>query len=419
MTAPSPLALRARWVFPVDRPSIERGVVTIAGGRIVAVGQNASGTPTHDLGDVALLPGLVNAHAHLEFSLLRKPLAPPGTPFARWIEHVVNWRRERGVASQEPGVRSGLVESQSAGVAALGEIATSGWPAALFATSPDLAAVVLLELLGLAPERVDPLIGLARQHIAACRQAAIRPGLAPHAPYTVHPELLGRACQLSAQERLPLAMHLAESHEELELLNAQTGPLVDRLQSLGAWHPGVLARGLRPLDYLRQLAAAHRAVVIHGNYLAEDEIELLATYRERLSLIYCPRTHAYFGHEPYPLAHLLAAGVRVAVGTDSRASNPDLSLFEELRHIARHHPGVPAEAILRMGTLAGAQALGVADELGSVTPGKLARLAVVDLADQTCDPLENILKSATAAIRPWKETSWFRGTTSAVPSTEY
>jgi len=191
-------------------------------------------------------------------------------------------------------------------------------------------------------------------------------------------------------------MHLAESREELELLQSHTGPLVDLLQSLDAWHPDVLPRGLRPLDYLKTLAAAHRTLVIHGNYLEQDEIEFLAAHRDRMSVIYCPRTHAYFGHEPYPLAEMLTAGVRVAVGTDSRASNPDLNLFEELRHIARHHPAVEPEAILRMGTLAGAEALGIADDYGSITPGKKAALAIVSLPAGTRSPLEAILNERLA-----------------------
>src|SRR5205823_10181172 len=116
----------------------------------------------------------------------------------------------------------------------------------------------------------------------------------------------------------------------------------------------------RPLDYLQTLATAHRALVIHGNYLAADEIQLLAAHRDCMSVVYCPRTHAYFGHEHYPLSQMLAAGVRVAVGTDSRASNPDLRLLAELRYIARHHPAIPRDVILRQGTLAGAEALGIA-----------------------------------------------------------
>jgi aminodeoxyfutalosine deaminase len=165
----------------------------------------------------------------------------------------------------------------------------------------------------------------------------------------------------------------------------------------------VLPRGSRPLDYLRELTTAHHALVIHGNYLAAHEIEFLASHRDRMSLVYCPRTHSYFGHEPYPLAQMLAARVRVAVGTDSRASNPDLSLWKDLQHIARHHPSVAPEAILQMGTLAGAEALGLDHELGSITPGKRAALnvmqpassarpTVADIFDAILTPLHQFLR---------------------------
>jgi len=228
-------------------------------------------------------------------------------------------------------------------------------------------------------------------------ESAMRRGLSPHSPYTVHPELLRKACELSAKQQIPLAMHLAESMEELELLRSHSGPLVERLKALGAWHPGSLPRGMRPLDYLETLATAHRVLVIHGNFLVREEMEFVAARREKMSVVYCPRTHAHFPHGEYPLAEMLACGARVAVGTDSRATNPDLSVLAELRHVARHHPAVTPEAILKMGTLHGAEALGLADELGSLTPGKQAALAVVPLPEEEGDPYDLLFGSDAPA----------------------
>ena len=391
-----PIALRARTVYPIDRPPMDGGIVTIAGGRIVAVGENTSGRPPRDLGDVALLPGLVNAHTHLEFSLLHRPLAPPGTPFADWIRTVIEFRRQFQPVPNDAALLAGLAESRAAGVVAAGEIATTDWPKVIPPPLDELNVVVFRELLGLGAERVEPLYSLAAEHLDGCQAGQARGlshGLSPHAPYTVHPELLRRACELSAARRVPLAMHLAESREELELLHAHEGPLVTLLQGLGAWQSPALPHGLRPLDYLRTLATAYRALAIHGNYLTDDEIAFAAAHRDRLSIVYCPRTHAYFGHEPYPLAKMLAAGVRVAVGTDSRASNPDLNLWSELQHIAARHSQLSPAEVLRLGTLAGAEALGLAADLGSITPGKLARFAIVktaslgDLFAGTTEPL--------------------------------
>jgi aminodeoxyfutalosine deaminase len=377
MTADKAIAYRARWVVPIDQPPLAGGIVTILGDRITAVGKNDSGQPPHDLGDVALLPGLVNAHTHLEFSLLQQPLGHEGISFADWIGEVVKYRRECGAEQPRTAVQKGLTESWNAGVVAIGEIATPGSVVEKIIVHEPVSVVAFLELLGLGSERVEPLLQMAQLHLKTLRDG-IFPALSPHAPYTVHPDLLRAACQLSSSHQVPLAMHLAETRDELELLAVHAGPLVEVLQSLNAWRPEVLPKDLRPLDYLHTLATATRALVIHGNYLTRDEIEFLATH-ECLSLVYCPRTHAYFRHDPYPLPKMLTAGVRVAVGTDSRASNPDLCLFEELRHIAHHHPAVPPEQILRMGTLAGAQSLGFAERLGTIAPGKSACLTVVPL----------------------------------------
>ncbi len=183
----------------------------------------------------------------------------------------------------------------------------------------------------------------------------------------------------------PVAIHLAESREELELLATHAGPFRQLLDDLGVWNPGGIPRGSRPIDYIKLLAVAPRALVIHGNYLDAAEIAYLAGRADRMSVVYCPRTHAYFQHELYPLAAMLAAGVNVALGTDSRASNPDLSLLAEMRHIARHHPQIPTETIIQMGTLNGARALGLADLIGSLNVGKLADLTVVGLPEANDD----------------------------------
>ena len=183
-------------------------------------------------------------------------------------------------------------------------------------------------------------------------------GISPHAPYTVSPQLLGDLIKLARRLNLPVAMHLAESGQELELLHDGAGPFQVLLEERSMWDPKAIPRNSRPLDYLRRLAAAPRAVVIHGNFLDEEDFQFLASNRDRMSLVYCPRTHAYFGHPPYPLSRALAMSVHLALGTDSRASNPDLSLLAEMRFVAAAHPAIDPQQILRLGTLACAEALG-------------------------------------------------------------
>jgi cytosine/adenosine deaminase-related metal-dependent hydrolase len=262
-----------------------------------------------------------------------------------------------------------------------------------------VSAVTFLELLGRAEERVQPLMDLAKSHISAARAAAnVYPGLSPHATYSIHPQLLRQACALSAAEQFPVAMHVAESRQELKLLANHVGPLVDLLAKLGAWIPSAIPPGARPLDFLETLQNAHRALVIHGNFLTTEEIEFIGARRDRMSVVYCPRTHAYFRRWLYPLAEMLRAGVRLAVGTDSRASNPDLSVLAELRQIARGLPRHDPAEILKMGTLSAAEALGIDAEYGSISVGKRAAFAVVPILERRYDPVEQVLHTDMPAF---------------------
>ena len=396
-TAPI-VALRARWVFPVAGPPLRDAAVTISQGRIVAVGSPPRGVPVEDLGGAAIVPGLVNAHAHLEFSDLAGPIGRPGMGFVEWLGSVIQHR----AAAPPPGrwcIDRGLRESVGHGVTTIGEIAQPGGAWDAYLASP-CDGTIFLELIAPRVERVEAALEAAGKHNVEVGQW--RPGLSPHAPYTVHPELLARAAALSARREMPLAMHLAESREEIDFLRDGRGPFRELLESRGAWDPSARPRGARPLDELRVLSRAHRALVIHGNYLDDEEIELLGRQRRQMAVVYCPRTHAWFGHARYPLEKLLAAGAIVALGSDSRASSPDLSLLAELRHVAREFPAMNRATILELGTLGSARALGLDARIGTLEPGKWANLAVVALPDDAgADPHELLLDGAGAVIATW------------------
>lgn len=374
----------ARIVFPGDGEPIESGTVEFAGGVITAV-HGRHDPRAERLGNVALLPGLVNAHTHLEFSDLPRPIEP-ALPFADWVRGVVSRRRNRTLQTAEI-VGRGMREAAAGGTAVLGEIATDDDVDARL--SPGTPQVVMFrELLGFGPEETERQLQVARRFLDdAGRVSARQPpdslfrfGLSPHAPYSVHPELLGGAVELAKERNVPVAMHLAETREELEFLDRQTGPLVEMLKSFGAWHAGVVPPGSRPLEVLRVLAEAARGLVIHGNYLNGQEQRFLASC-DNLSLVYCPRTHAYFSHDPHPWQDVLQRGGNVALGTDSRASNSDLSLWGELCFLRDRCPDVSDAELLRLGTINGAKALGVDEFAGSLAPGKRAEFALVELGE--------------------------------------
>jgi aminodeoxyfutalosine deaminase len=372
-------SLTARWVFPVDGPPLERGCIAIQGDGIVAVEAHGRRRADVDLGNVAVLPGFVNAHTHLDLTGLRG-LAPPSADFTAWLRTVIGHRRERTSAQVKVDVRTGLAESLACGTTLLGDIAGMGlsWPA--LAKAP-LRSVVFYELLGLPRDRAaeawDAALPWLEGHPAT---ATCRPGLSPHAPYSVRAALFRAAAELAHRHGLPLAIHLAETKDELTLLQSHDGPFVAFLTSLGVWKPqGLVGSAEEVIDLNGEVP---RVLFAHGNYLNPA-----APVPSGGSIVYCPRTHAAFGHAPHPFRHFLARGVRVALGTDSLASNPDLSVLNEARFLHQQHPDVPGSVLLRMATLAGAEALGWHDETGSLTPGKSADLVVLPLPpDDAADP---------------------------------
>jgi aminodeoxyfutalosine deaminase len=389
--------LRARWVLPVDQPPIDGGYVSVAEGRIVAVAGDDPGVGTiEDLGDVVLLPGLVNTHTHLEFSDLARPLGTPGMSLPAWVRLVIA-DRKRGDRDPAASIAAGLREAIAAGVTTIGEIATS--PAALYAAIDGGPTTLLFhEAIGFSSGRVDSVYADLERRLDASPRGG---GLSPHAPYTVHPRLLERLVKLAKARDAAVAMHLAESPEELQLLATGDGPFRELLIERSMWDELAIPRGSRPLDYLRMLAEAPRAVVIHGNYLADDEIEFIARRRDSMSVVYCPRTHAYFQHSTYPLEAMLNAGIRVALGTDSRASNPDLCLLSEVHQAAAAHASVSAEAWLRMATINGAEALGLADSVGTLAPDKWADMIALPCTSDVNDPCAVLLSATDRPSRIW------------------
>ncbi len=397
------LRLQARWVLPIDRPPLAGGMVTINQGRIVEVGpRRTSDGEVVDLGDVVLMPGLVNAHTHLEFSNLAQPLGQCGISLPDWIRLVISQRKQNSCDAQA-GLATGMQESLDRGVTTIGEIATL--PTSSYGNAaPNL--LLFHEAIGFSAARVDSVLADITRRLKSNRDATNcqsnrDQGLSPHAPYTVHPQLLRRLVRLSAEQQTPVAMHLAESKEELRLLAEGDGPLRTLLEERSMWDPNAIAQGSRPLDYLQLLAEAPRSLVIHGNFLADDEIEFIGANRNTMSVVYCPRTHAYFKHDRYPLSKMLAAGVRMALGTDSRASNPDLCLLSEMRHVAAQHQDVSPKEIVAMGTLQGAKALGLANIAGSLTPGKPANLITLHCESHCHNPYEAVLLSSKKIHKTW------------------
>ena len=396
---------RVPWLFPVDAEPIQNATIEIEDARISAI--HASYDPQAvQLGNVAIIPGLVNAHSHLEFSDLSDPLKP-AAPFTDWIRALISHRKDRAMPVTISAAQ-GFREAAESGTSLLGEIATEGWSAEAFrGVGPRM--VCFRELIALENSQFAKQLSIARRHLAG-EFCSLKPGrhrtnrlgrlgISPHAPYSVHPDLFHQLVDLANEFDSPLAIHLAETEAELELLDRGSGLLVDLLTDFGLWQEGLIPRNRAPLDYLMPLADLSRALVIHGNYLGEPEFAFLAEHPQ-LTVVYCPRTHDYFGHSDHPWLHMLNRSVSLALGTDSRASNPDLSLWREIKFLSAHHPEVDPRVLLELGTIRGARALGFEEDTGSLTVGKLADLAVVSLAGGSrTDPYLDLFHSLGEVVR--------------------
>lgn len=395
--------LTARWVFPVCRPPIENGLIEISDGRIAGVGPRGASidSDTIDLGNAAILPGLINCHAHLEFSDLAQPIEPP-QPFAQWIGSLMAYRRARTQSLSEL-IRDGLTEVAETGTTVVGEIATGDWSASLLGENAP-HVVAFRECLAPVPERVAAQVEIARRHLAECAAArasgvAVTGALSPHAPYTVLPELFEQLVALAAQHRAPLCLHLAETRAELELMRDGTGELRDMLDRFGVWRADLHPRGRRPLDFLQQMSGLDHALIAHGNYLAAEERAFLVR-QPNIATVYCPRTHRFFGHAAHPWLDLIAGGASVALGTDGRSSNPDYSLWSEVRCLDELTHGSQRPMLLELATIRGARALGLDETTGDLTLGKSADLCVIELPDEAgSDPWPALFHRGTASRR--------------------
>jgi cytosine/adenosine deaminase-related metal-dependent hydrolase len=378
----------ARWVFPVSGQPLPNGTVTVNGDRIEAVEPHGTRAPDEDLGNAAIVPGLVNPHTHLDLSGARG-LIPPTDPdhFTDWLRGVIAYRRSRTAEQTQADIEAGLAECLRFGTTLLGDIASEGASWDTLAAA-QVRAVVFREQIGVSAIRsLDAIRASAVWFGTDPKLADCRRGTSPHAPYSVH---LGMYRVLNLR-RGPWATHLAESPGELRLLADRRGPFREFLEGLGVWEPGCLAPSVEMI--LRWLADAEPGVIAHANYIPRADIPPNA------SVCYCPRTHAAFGHPPHPFRDFLARGVRVCLGTDSLASNPDLDPLAEARFVRSRYPDFPGDQLLRMITLSGAEALDWAYECGSLEPGKSADLVAVPLPDADVADSHELLLAPFAGER--------------------
>lgn len=395
-----PLRVSARWVIPVERPPIEGGAVLVGSdGRIAAVGRDADVPgPAHaerwDLGDAAVLPGLVNAHSHLELTALRGLVHD--LPFPQWIAAVRHVKNALGEADFRASARWGVLESFAAGITATGDTGSSGAAARAMA---ELGArgVAFHEVFGPDPARADQAVGELEGGLTAlrpCESARVAVGVSPHAPYTVSARLLRAVAALARRQSFGVAMHVAESREESLLIERGEGPFADALRRRGL---AVEPQRCSPVAWIERCGVLElRPLLIHCVTADDDDFGAIA--RHRASVAHCPRSNAALGNGRADLAAMRRLGVTVGLGTDSVVAGGRLDLFAEARMAVLGCPLAPRQ-MLRLVTVDAAAALRL-DGVGVLAPGTWGDLTAVSLAAPSlaaaADPEEAVTGCATS-----------------------
>jgi aminodeoxyfutalosine deaminase len=380
------MIIRARVVVTMDGPPIENGAVVVSEDRIVDLGRFSEISARHageeivDLGEQALLPGLINAHCHLDYTCLRGKI-PRQKSFTDWIRAI---NAEKAKLSPEDYVRSineGFAEAKRFGTTTIANL--TALPELVSQIQPLIRTWWFAELIDVRdPSRGSEVVDFAVEQL----KSAEHWGLAPHAPFTASANLYRRCEEIARSEDVLLTTHLAESGEEMSMFRDTSGALHDFLKEIGRDMNDCGRK--TPLSQFTEIVRDSSTsvgmtdgwMVVHLNELTESDFDLLKESTTKFSIMHCPRSHAYFGHSPFPFEKLRELGFNICLGTDSLASTADLNLFEEMRAFQKKFPSVSAQEIVKMVTTSPARALRQENSLGKIRSGFVADLIAIPIA---------------------------------------
>ena len=417
------MIVRARTVVTMDGPPIENGAVAVSGNRIVDVGRfddiktrNAGNTV--DLGEQVLLPGLINAHCHLDYTCLRGKI-PPQKSFTEWIRAINAEKATLAPKDYIASINEGFAEAKRFGTTTIANLTV--FPELIPQIQLPVRTCWFAELIDIrARGRANELVDRAMESLGRARPPGAPWGLAPHALFTASSNLFRWCENISRRDNILLTTHLAESREEMEMFRHASGPLYEFLNSIG--RPMDDCGSKTPLELFLDLIGSGGSsnrpsaievnrpylswIVAHLNELTEKDFELLERSNSKFHVVHCPRSHNYFGHSPFAFDRLRSFGFNICLGTDSLASNESLSLFAEMRAFQKECSSVSAEEIFQMVTVNPARALRYENALGQIRPGFGADLITVPCSTST-DIFEQILafKNPVDCVLPGNDQS--------------
>ncbi len=390
---------RARLVLPLATPAVEDGAVLVGGDRIRAVGRFEDLRREHpaaavtDHGETVLLPGLINAHCHLDYTVMRGAILP-NLSFSSWVRRINDLKRTLSDADYLRSIAGGLAELQRWGTTTVLNI--ESFPELMVQLPPPRIRTWWFY------EMIDIRNRIHTEEVVAGALTFFeeRPdwhggfGLSPHAPYTASMELYQLARHAAEQYGMPFTTHLGESDEEEAMFTAGAGPLFDFLAGLGR-DMSDCGHGTALQHLLAANALPDGAILAHMNFVTPEDEALLARRPGTFAIVHCPNCHAYFGRDPFPYETWRRLGFRVSLGTDSCASNRGLNLFDEMQTFRRQRPKVPAAEVLDMVTRHPAAALGLPGQLGELRTGARADFICVDYAGPRADAFEAVVENRT------------------------
>ncbi len=410
----SPVFLQSRYVVPISRDVVRDGIVEIRGNRIAAIHP-----PTQkprlpkdgfvDLGDRILIPGLVNAHCHLDYTSMAGMIPPPSS-FTGWIHAIQGAKCEWTVEDFKQSWRRGAGMLLKSGVTTVCDIESVWDLVPEIARSTPLRVISCLEFISLSKDgEAKPLLQKLAQLQKLETPHRWTAALSPHAPYSTTPLLLENLSKALDSANTIVAMHVAESMEEWDMFKNQSGLMHEWLAPQRT--PGAAA-GKSPVQTVSESGLLSRSFLgIHMNYM--DDQDALTFARTGASIVHCPRSHAYFDHGEFPIPLARKHGIRICLGTDSlatvrssKSTETKLCLFTEMREFFRKMPGMSPREILAMTTAAPAAALGLSGLVGTLDAGTFADLVLIDIEEPTADPYEAILLNDTPPAGVMIDGSW-------------
>ena len=392
--------LRAPWILPIASPALRDGWVTVARGRVVALGTgrppDGPGVEVRDLGHSVLLPGLINAHTHLELSWLWGKV-PPATSLPDWVSDLMRQRFAAG-ADDAARIRLAIIDALEAGTAAVGDVANTAATQQALSRS-RLHGVVFREIVGFNPADPAALVDAAVRDVEAHRTPRVPAHVVPHAPYSVSPDVFRLLAARAVQAGAPLSVHVGESPDEVEFLQTGGGRWRDVLDMRKAWNPAWTPPRCGPIAYLDRLGVVGPSLLaVHCVQCTDAELARLA--EAGATIVTCPRSNVWVGVGHPPASRFFASGARIAIGTDSLASASDLNLFSELAALHTLAPEVPPARLIESATRIGAEAIRRPD-LGVIVPGARARLIAVDLPSGVRDVEAHLVEGVHPSQVAW------------------